>query len=90
MRDGWSMRRLKAAFIGVAFGAIAFASAPASAISVSDLGAASKSLAIETQKVVWICGRYRCWWRPVLMYPAPYAYYRPYLRPDWGWRRWYW
>jgi hypothetical protein len=84
------MLRVKAAFIGAVFGAMAFASAPASAIPVGDLGAASESLAVDAQKVVWVCGRYRCWWRPPVLYRVPYAYYRPYWRPDWGWRRWYW
>ncbi|MBV8746390.1 MAG: hypothetical protein JO134_15235 [Xanthobacteraceae bacterium] len=86
------MHKLKTAFIGVVFGAVALASAPACAIRIGDLGAASKSLTIETQKVVWVCGWYRCWWRPVVAYPAPYVYYRPYWawRPYWGWRRWWW
>jgi hypothetical protein len=90
------MRGLKASFSGAVFGAVALVSAPASAIPISDLDAASKSLTTETQKVVWVCGRYRCWWRPVFVYPAPYVYYQPYLaywgwhQPDWGWRRWYW
>jgi hypothetical protein len=91
------MHRLKTAFVGAVFGAVALATAPASAIPISDLGTASKSLTTESQKVVWVCGWYRCWWRPVFVYPAPYVYYRPYLgpywgwhRPDWGWRRWWW
>ena len=90
------MRRLKGAFSGVVFGAVAFASSPTSAIPISDLGAASKALATETPKVVWVCGWHRCWWRPALVYPAPYVYSRPYVaywgwhQPDWGWRRWYW
>jgi hypothetical protein len=90
------MRRLKTAFIGMVFGAFALASAPASAIPTIDLGLASKSFATQTQKVVWVCGRYRCWRRPVFVYPAPYVSYRPYVaywgapQLDWGWRRWYW
>jgi hypothetical protein len=84
------MHRLKAAVIGAVFGAVAFAATPASAISVSDLHVVSKYLITATEQVVWVCGRYRCWWRPVLMYPTPYTYYRPYWRPDWGWRRLYW
>ena len=92
------MQKLKAAFVGAVLGAVALASAPTSAIPVSDLNAASKTLTTETQKVVWVCGWYRCWWRPDFVYPAPYAYpaplvyYRPYWawRPYWGWRRWWW
>ena len=86
------MQRVKTAFVGAVFGAVALASAPASAIPISDLGAASKSLTTETQKVAWVCGRYRCWWRPVFVYRAPYVYDLPYWawRPYWGWRHWYW
>jgi hypothetical protein len=90
------MGTLKAAFIGTVFSTVALASTPASAIPLSDLGAASKSLATKTPKVVWVCGWHRCWWRPTSVYPAPYVYYRPYVaywgwpQPDWGWRRWYW
>jgi hypothetical protein len=92
------MQKLKTAFIGAVFGTVALASAPASAMPVSDLYAASKILTAETQKVVWVCGWYRCWWRPDFAYPAPYVYpaplvyYRPYWawRPYWGWRRWWW
>jgi hypothetical protein len=86
------MRKLKTAFIGAMFAAVALASAPGSAIPIGDLSAASKSLRNETQKVVWVCGSYRCWWRPVFVYPAPCVYYRPYWgwrRPYWGWRRWW-
>jgi hypothetical protein len=65
---------------------------------VSDLDAASKTLTTDTQKVVWVCGWNRCWWRPVVVYPAPYGYAAPYVyyrpalawRPYWGWRRWWW
>ena len=84
------MHKLKTAFMGALFGVIALATAPASAIPISDLGTASKSLSTENKKVVWVCGRHRCWLRPVFDYPAPYVYYRPYWAPYWGWRRWYW
>jgi hypothetical protein len=87
------MHKLKTAFVGAMFAAVALASAPGSAMPIGDLGAASKSLSTKTQKVVWVCGWYRCWWRPAFVYPAPYLYYRHYWgwhRPDWGWRRWWW
>jgi hypothetical protein len=91
------MRKLKTALMGVVLGAVALPAAPASAIPISDLGTASKSLTTESQKVVWVCGWYRCWWRPVVVYPAPYVYHRPYWgpywgwhQPYWGWRRWWW
>jgi hypothetical protein len=87
------MRKVKTAFVGAMLGAVALAPAPSSALPVSNLGATSQSLSAETHKVVWLCGRYRCWWRPVFVYPGPYLYYRPYWgsrQPDWGWRRWWW
>jgi hypothetical protein len=87
------MRKLKTAFVGAMFAAVALASPSGSAMPLSDLGATSKFLSTETQKVVWMCGWYRCWWRPVFVYPAPHLYYRPYWgwhRPYWGWRRWWW
>jgi hypothetical protein len=73
------MRKLKTAFVGAMFAAVTLAPASGSAMPVSDLGATSKSLGTETQKVVWVCRWYRCWWRPVFVYRAPYLYYRPSL-----------
>jgi hypothetical protein len=88
------MHKLKTAFMGAVFGALALATAPASAIPISDLSNTSKSLSTESERAAWVCGRDRCWWRPVFVYPAPYIYDRPYRGPywgpDWGWRRWYW
>ncbi len=87
------MRKLKTAFVGAMFAATTLAPAPGSAMPVNDLSATSKSLSTETQTVVWVCGWYRCWWRPVFVYPSPNLYYRPYWgwrRPYWGWRRWWW
>lgn len=92
LTEGRSLHKLKTAAFGAVFGTLALTSAPASAIPFSDLGTVSKSLTTDIQNVVWVCGWYRCWWRPVLVYPAPYVYYRPYSawRPYWGWRRWWW
>jgi len=87
------MHKLNTAFVGATFAAVVLASAPGSAMPVNNLGATSQSLSTEAQTVVWICGWYRCWWRPVFVYPSPYAYYRPYWgwrRPYWDWRRWWW
>jgi hypothetical protein len=87
------MHKLKAAVIAALFAAVALASAQGSAMPIGGLAASSKSFSIETQKVVWVCGWYRCWWRPVFVYPAPYVYARPYWGwpgAYWGWRRWYW
>jgi hypothetical protein len=69
------MHKLKTPFVGAMFAAVVLASAPGSAMPIGDLGAASKSLSTQAQKVVWVCGWYRCRWRPAFVYPAPYAYY---------------
>jgi hypothetical protein len=87
------MQKLKAAVIAATFAAVALASAPGSAMPIGGLAAASESLRTETQKVAWVCGWYRCRWRPVFVYPGPYVYARPYWgwpRAYWGWRRWWW
>jgi hypothetical protein len=38
-----------------------------------------------TQEARWVCGRYRCWWRP-----GPYYGGRPWGWRRWGWHRWAW
>ncbi len=46
----------------------------------SDLGTA------KPENVRWVCGPYRCWWRP----GPPVGFYGPgwgWRRPGWGWRR---
>jgi hypothetical protein len=35
------------------------------------------------QEVRWVCGPYRCWWRPGPAYWGA----RPYWRGGWGWHR---
>ena len=49
--------------------------AKATAAPVNGMAAISQQVAGEVQKVRWVCGPYRCWWRP-----GPY----------WGWHRWGW
>ena len=64
-------------------GAVAFAPAGASAMP-NGLAAASKALSADVENVHWVCGPYRCWWRP--NYYA-YGFYGP--RRSWwgpGWR----
>ena len=38
-------------------------SAPASALPTNNLAAAANDLALG-QSVSYVCGKYRCWWRP--------------------------
>ncbi|HEY6024047.1 MAG TPA: hypothetical protein VIV34_07690 [Pseudolabrys sp.] len=37
----------------------------------------------NVEQVRWVCGPYRCWWRPNYYYGGPYAYYP---RHRWYWR----
>lgn len=42
------------------------------------------------QKTVWVCGPYRCWWRPGPRYWGPGPRWGWYHRPYWHrrWHRW--
>ncbi len=63
----------------------------ASAMPINGQLAATAPTATDAQQVRWVCGPYRCWWRPGYYgyYGRPYGFYgRPYGfygRP-WGWR----
>jgi hypothetical protein len=73
------MNRLKYVLAGAAaLGAVALASGSASAMPN---GLPSDALASNVEQVRWVCGPYRCWWRPNLYY----GYY------GWGprWRYWH-
>jgi hypothetical protein len=64
----------------------------ASAMPANGLAAASKEVAGHVQDVRWVCGPYRCWWRPgpyYYAYARPY-YYRPYYWRRCGWGRCWW
>jgi hypothetical protein len=66
------------------------------------LAIATARVADEIQNVRWVCGPYRCWWRPNYYAYAPGYYYgpprfygygygygpRPFYR--FGYRRWGW
>ena len=75
------MKRLKYVLAGAAaLGAVAFASGSASAMPN---GLSSNALASNVEQVRWVCGPYRCWWRPNVYY----GYYG--WGPRWRyWRRW--
>ena len=53
----------------------------ASAMPVGGLNDAANATA-RVDKVAWVCGPYRCWWRPGPVW-RPYGFYGP--RP-WGYR----
>ena len=53
---------------------------PASSMPINGSALAkAKPAADRPQRVGWVCGPYRCWWRPFVGGPfwAPYRYYRP-------------
>jgi hypothetical protein len=63
---------------------------PASAMPAANLAAAMSETS-NVQNVVWVCGPFRCWWRPnywyyprVYRYPRVYSY--GYVAPYWGYR----
>jgi hypothetical protein len=69
------MHSLKLALVSATIlGGVAFIAPAASAMPVGGLTAASNELATGVQDVRWVCGPFRCWWRPNY----------------WGWRRWGW
>ena len=71
------MHPLKIALVaGTVLGSASLIAPTASAMPASGLAAASNQLAANLQNVAWVCGPYRCWWRPN---------YGPY----WGYRRWW-
>ena len=69
-----------------ALGGASLVASTASAMPIGGLAAASNELSADIQDVRWVCGPFRCWWRP-----GPYWGYRRWgWGPRWGygWRRW--
>jgi hypothetical protein len=73
------MQRLKIAIVAGTVLGWANLVAPASAMPIGGPTTASNQLATDLQNVAWVCGPYRCWWRP--------NYWGGYRR-WWGPRRW--
>jgi len=67
----------------VASTALCVASTPTSAMLVANLAPAVSEFTLH-QSVRWVCGPFRCFWRPWGYY-RPWAYYRPY--PAYGYYR---
>jgi hypothetical protein len=77
------MHFLKIAFVtATILGGVALVGPAASAIPMNGLAAASNELPADVKKVVWLCGPFRCWWRPNY-----WGFYRGHL--VWG-PRYYW
>jgi hypothetical protein len=84
---------VKALAISLVAGAALFVvSTLASAMPVANLAPAGSELSLH-QSVRWVCGPFRCWWRPGYYrrwgYYRPYGYYGYYRRPYYyGYRSW--
>ncbi len=80
---------LKYLIAGGALCAATTAALPATALPVDSL---AQSKLANVEQVRWVCGRYRCWWRPNYyaygprFYAAPRVYWGPRYR-RYG-RRW--
>lgn len=83
-----------AAAAAIAFGGAGVLAAPASAAPMLDPGIAHSSdlTGAKPEAVRWVCGPYRCWWRPGPYYggygfygrPRPWGYGYGWRRPGWG------
>jgi hypothetical protein len=69
----------------------------AAAMPLSGLAIAASELQTNAEHVRWVCGPYRCWWRPAPYWvrPYPYGFYgpRPWYGYRYGWygpRRYWW
>jgi hypothetical protein len=67
------------------FNVVAARTQPAAAAPMLDQGVAKAAdlAAGRIEPARWVCGPYRCWWRPNYFY-APRPFYRPW---GYGWRR---
>jgi hypothetical protein len=78
---------MKAVVTGLAaLGAVTFGAGPASAMP-NGLPQANTitSQSAQVEQVRWVCGPWRCWWRP--NWYGAWAYYGP--PPYWRWHRWH-
>ena len=88
------MRNLSLAAAGLAaLCGVALQSGTASAMPMSGLANAAAEMTADVQQVAWVCGPFRCFWRPSYhRYYGAYAYGGPraYARPGFGrpYRRW--
>ena len=82
------MRHLKIAALAItAVLSVSALGGGASAMPLSGLASVAAQQTDIVEHVAWVCGPYRCWWRP-----GPY-WGGPNWRPHygyWGWHRWGW
>ncbi len=80
---------VKTLIAAAALSSAAMLATPASAMPTDNL---AKAASTNIEQVRWVCGPFRCWWRPNYWGPGygAYGFYRPFWRHRWGWRRWGW
>ena len=62
---------------------------PAAAMPVDNIARATQANA-NVEQVHWVCGRYRCWWRPNYYYhPRVYVAPRVWWGPRYRYRAWH-
>lgn len=83
--------KFQSAIVGlVVLGGAALAGSAATAMPIAPIPGANNASGVE--QVRWVCGPYRCWWRP--NYYGAYGFYGGprYYGPRWGyhrgWHRW--
>ena len=73
--------------LSVAAGAVlagaVFSTGPAAALPIAGLAPTVTDQTAAVQDVRWVCGPYRCWWRPNFYGYRAYGW----ARPGWGWHR---
>ena len=71
-------------------GVIVGTAGAASAMPVNQLALAAKQITEGAQDVRWVCGPYRCWWRPGPYCHGPYWGWHRHYWGGWGWHHWGW
>jgi hypothetical protein len=74
---------------GLFLGALASGENRASAMPLADRGVAAVATAAQgVERTRWVCGPYRCWWRPGWGWRR-WGWYRWGWYHPWRWHRWY-
>jgi hypothetical protein len=72
-----NMSNAKAALVAAAFLSLSMVGSAAAAVPVSNLSNVAKASA-GIQDARWVCGPFRCFWRPNVFIHRPlYGFYRP-------------
>jgi hypothetical protein len=80
--------RITAVALGLLGSSFAIGEASA-AMPTNGLVPAEKEIFAGLQNVGYVCGPYRCWWRPGSYWRGRYWGYAPGGWHGWGWRRWH-